>query len=194
MKECCAIGIAHWPTYSPWITLDPGTLDSMQPSGWKTTALKAEAGTAPELYELHESSMERQKKKKKKERKGTEQWLRVNREGVEEWNGSDREEKGVRDGEEKLGCYVYCWQFTHAHSIWDPISCQIGKAMGMWERQESQQGLNSAHHWDLIKTQSRSLPEQTHTGPHPYTHSLHSHSYPSKVTRFHTNTVKQTHT
>ena len=92
-----------------------------------------------------------------------------------------REGKGVRDGKEKLGCYVYCWQFTHAHSIWDPISCQIGKAMGMWDERASQQGLNLAHHWDLIKTQSRRLPEQTHRGPHPNTHSLHLHSRPSKL-------------
>lgn len=84
--------------------------------------------------------------------------------------------KEWRGGEEKLGCYVYCWQFTHAHSICDPISCQIGKAMGMWKRQESQQGLNLVHHWDLIKTQSCSLPEQAHTSAH----SLHSLPHPSK--------------
>ena len=131
--------------------------------------------------------------------KKREQWLQVNREEV--GRGVDervREGKGVMDGEEKLGCYVYCWQFTHAHSIWDPISCQIGKAMGMWEQQESQQGLNLAHHWDLIKTQSRSLPELTHRGPHSNTHSLRSHSHPSKLivtpSIFHTNTVKQMYT
>lgn len=161
----------------------------MEPSGWKTTAHKAGVGTAPEPCELYERCMERQK-----ERKGMEQWLKMNR---EEWNESEREGKGVRDGEEKLGGYVYCWQFKHAPSIWDPISCQIGKAMGMRERQESQQGLNLAHHWDLIKTQSRSPPEQTHTGPHPYTRSLLTHSHSSKLVTpslFHTNTVKQMYT
>jgi len=66
---------------------------------------------------------------------------------VDKWNESEKKGgKGVRDGEEKLGCYVYCWQFTHAHSISDPISCQIGKAMAMWEWQESQQGLDLLHH------------------------------------------------
>lgn len=137
-------------------------------------------------------------RKGEREKKETEQWLQMNREEVEERNESEREGKRVKDGEEKLGCYVYCWQFTHAHSIWDPISCQIGKAMGMWEQQESQQGLNLAHHWDLIKTQSHSLPEQTHTGPHPYTHSLPSHSHPSYLqvtpSLSHTNTVKQMYT
>lgn len=102
----------------------------------------------------------------------------------------------MRGREEKLGCYVYCWQFTHTHthSICDPISCRIGKAMGMWERQESQQGLNLAHHWDLIKTQSCSLPEQAHTSAH----FLHSHSHPSKrqvtPSLFNINTVKQMYT
>lgn len=91
------------------------------------------------------------------------------------------EGKGVRDDEEKFSWYVYCWQFKDAHSIWDLISCQIGKVMGMWELQESQQGLNLAHHWDLIKTQSRSLPELTHIGPHSNTHSLHLHSHKRKL-------------
>lgn len=39
----------------------------------------------------------------------------------------------------KLGCYVYGWQFTHTHSILDPISCQIEKVMEIWEWRESQQ-------------------------------------------------------
>lgn len=89
VRECCAIDIAHWPTYYPWITPHPGTFDSMQPSGWKTAALKAGVGTAPELYELHESCMKREK-----ERQRTEQWLRVNRERIEEWNECNREGKG----------------------------------------------------------------------------------------------------
>lgn len=60
--------------------------DSMEPSGWKTTAQKAGAGTAPEPCELYERCMDRQK-----ERKETEQRLQINR---EEWSESEREGKG----------------------------------------------------------------------------------------------------
>lgn len=93
---------------------------------------------------------------------------------------------------------IACNAHTHTfHLRSHPISCQIGKTMGMRERQESQQGLNLAHHWELIKTQSCSLPGKTHTGQHPYTHSYtHSlllHSHPGKLlvtpSLFHTNNV-----
>lgn len=46
---------------------------------------------------------------------------------------------------------------------------------GMWEVQESQQGLNLANHRDLIEAQSRSLPELTHADPCLNTHFLHLH-------------------
>lgn len=55
----------------------------------------------------------------------------------------------------------------------------------MWGLQESQQGLKLARHWDLIKTQSRSLPEPTRA-PTPF-------PVPPHFFLFYTNTFRQMH-
>lgn len=91
-------------------------------------------------------------------------------------------------GWEKQLVYGYCGPFIHTHSICIPISCQIGETMWMWDLQED---LNLAHHWELIKTQSRSLPEQMHTGWRLYTHSLCSHSEPGKLHVFHSISISK---
>lgn len=108
------------------------------------------------------------------DRAGTAFKCRGGRSGMEGKGGGKRK---ARDDEEKFSWHVYCWQSNDAHSVWDLISCQIGKAMAMWELQESQRGLNLARHWDLIKTQSHSPPELTHTGPR--SQHFHSHATPS---------------
>lgn len=113
------------------------------------------------------------------------------------WQSSDRRrlQKETEEGnggrlrgegdEQEFSWHVYCCQFQYTHSIWELISCQIGKAMGMWGLQESQQGLKLARHWDLIKTQSRSLPEPTRA-PTPF-------SVPPHFFLFYTNTFRQMH-
>lgn len=74
------------------------------------TAQNAGADTAPELCILYEKCIERQTE--------TDSLMTADKKrGGRGVNESKREGKGVRDGEKKLGCYVYCWQFTHAHSI-----------------------------------------------------------------------------
>lgn len=95
-------------------------------------------------------------------------------------------------------CILYSLQFPHTDFICDPSAVKFEKTMEMQEMQESQKGLNMAHHWELIQTQSCSVwGKKDMAGAHKPILSTHIHSKTNSewlTVFFHTNTVKHIYT
>ena len=161
-------------------------------TAWDQSWTNARHGNAPapsELYGRCEGENQRERERRGEREQDMVAWVEGQEEGKEKhWKCTAR-----RGMEHRNEAVMYIAGYSYSHIPSKIPSTVNWESDGMQGWQESQQGQSLAHHWDLIKTQSRRLlTDQTHA----YTHlcrrvcaCTHTHTHTNahtRTTRLHT--------